>query len=248
MAIKTICPTCGEYVYSKYCRLLDVIQCKKCKTHFEIPLDADEINDEDIPEDYIKRTTPKPLFVPSESGIQPKFNLYKHDKTIHVLLGVILFAGGVLGLLSIVNALLAYQLSPGFLFILCLFFVLYTGSVASGIGMIRRKQLARFWAAFVFFMQIPIFGSNAFSYNFISGPAIIGFISAKPSMSIQFYFGGQFSLSIMNELQPFMIGINFFALAVFLYLVCRKRFLPESSGAQHETQLETKGDEPNITL
>ncbi len=225
MAIKTVCPECGKDFYSEHLEKYQTTICKVCNVHFEIPDDAEIIQTGDIPKEYILKHASKPWFMPTDAGVKPHIDIYGHDSTVLVIMGIVCFAGGAHGMSLLMRSLLGSGIIAGPIWIKALFFTLYSGCAATGVGLILRKDLALFWAKIFFLLQIPIYISDPFAYYFISGISFNGMITSIPSLGFELDYGGKFIVHFMGQAQYFVSGVNCLAWAGFLYLFNRNKQL-----------------------
>ena len=109
---------------------------------------------------------------------------------------------------------------------------LYAFGVVCGVWMLESDSRALkanrwFWA-----LQIPAFQTSALGYSFASGAWLIIYLQPEPwYVGFTAMLGSQFSLTINRWTRPDWIGMNAFALALFVFLSLRtrsERLEPES--------------------
>ena len=97
---------------------------------------------------------------------------------------------------------------------------LYAWGVWCGVKVLENQagwegSTISYWA-----VQIPTFGSPVIAYFFTSGFHLTTTLQFSPlKFDINFLLGSTFNYSLMNEVQPLLIGVNLFALGVVVWLM-----------------------------
>jgi hypothetical protein len=162
-------------------------------------------------------------------------NLSSPIRTMNVwqrrLAGVLALGGGYLGLwVALEQFFVAGDLLSK---ILCLpFLALYTWGTWCGLQIIEGADDSIRINSFFWALQVPLISSPVISYKFASGALL--YVSVQPvdlTCSFDVRFGSQFALSLFQQ-QPWTVGVNVFALCVWLYLVrCMRTKAPDKGGA-----------------
>lgn len=93
--------------------------------------------------------------------------------------------------------------------IFALFAILYGFGIWVGFRYLARPRQCRFLAIY-YLLQVPIFTSPWFSYLFMSG-LTLSFSGGGSGMGFSYGAGSNFLLSV-HQMQPWAIGLNFFAI------------------------------------
>lgn len=133
------------------------------------------------------------------------------------LTGILTLGGSFLG---ITLALQNIQQSPQ------LFSIIFTGTFLAiycwgawcGLALLEQKMNAAGFASVFWLLQIPYFMSPVIGGSFSSGASIIVYYAFGSGSGWRLQFGSRFDYSFMQPDQPFIIGLNLFALLVALFL------------------------------
>jgi hypothetical protein len=135
-------------------------------------------------------------------------------------LGILAIGGGFLGATATLSEVSAqYQTIGGGIVLLFGFFALYAWGVWCGVLMLEDAPNALssnrwFWAT-----QIPIFISPFLGYAFASGFFLNVWLRLPDfNLGFNFLLGSKFEYHFMQSDQPWVLGLNVFALAIFLFL------------------------------
>ena len=134
---------------------------------------------------------------------------------------VLTIGGGFLGLAVTLQALFSLEASPPAVFTLyILFAALYAFGILVGIRLAEGRGIERRLILF-YALQIPWISSPILGYRFASGfnlsGALIGF-----ELNGFFRLGSDWQMNLFQAL-PWGIGLNFFALAMAIYLVLKRK-------------------------
>lgn len=133
-------------------------------------------------------------------------------------LGIIAIGGGSVGVgTGLIPILLQQAISSHVLILISL--GIYVWGVWCGVlllesasGAIRINRI--FWA-----IQIPVFHTPIVGYEFSTGALINVYAQPNPLyFSVSWLLGSQFNFSLLEFEKPAFIGLNLFALSLFLFL------------------------------
>lgn len=117
----------------------------------------------------------------------------------------------------------------------CFSFVQIFG-IFSGLALVEKPQLGIALSAIYQAIQIPVISSPLVSYSFVSGLQLgAGWLEGRPVLLSEFGARGTFFL--FRRTDPWLIGVNILALALFIYLLFQ--LLPKSEVAASERQQPT---------
>lgn len=138
------------------------------------------------------------------------------------ILGILTLGGGAVGFT--VAASLLTTLS-GMNAVLCVAIIaLYAWGVWCGIKMLECQPGWEGPAIGYWMAQIPAFGSPLLGYFVSSGFHVTTTMQFSPwQFDINFLVGSTFSYSFMHPEQPWLVGVNLFALAVVMWLMRSRR-------------------------
>lgn len=132
-------------------------------------------------------------------------------------LGIVDVGGGAIGILASFTALYS-NFGIAAVIVIPPFILLYCFAVFTGVLTLERSETAIRANWWLWLIQIPIFTSPAFSYIFSCGALLATSIQLSPvNYKFNWMVGSQFKLTI-NQNDPLMIGINIFAILVFVWV------------------------------
>jgi hypothetical protein len=144
------------------------------------------------------------------------------------VLGTLALGGSTLGCFIVITTLFTEQTLASRA-ILLLFFPLYVWGVWCGIQMLERHEDAMRTNSYFWAIQVPIVQSSVFSYAFSSGMLGGAWFQFTPA-KINFlgWLGSRFEFGV-NQDKPLALGLNFVALAVFLFLWRNRNAAPSNN-------------------
>jgi len=154
-------------------------------------------------------------------------------KYIIYLLIVLEIGGGFMGMWSLLVLPLWDTSTPAhvWIFSICAGFLFLLGIVA-GLAFVDRPRLGAALSVVYQALQIPVVSSPLLSYKLLSGLQLgFGWLEGRPVFI--FELGARCTFFLLRHTDPWLIGVNVLALALFVYLVCELRLMPkgfESSG------------------
>lgn len=96
----------------------------------------------------------------------------------------------------------------------------------------RLDGLSRFWL-----LQVPTFASPLFSYLLTAGFHLTFLLQlSPPKANVSFNLGSEFRYSLLVSSEPWAVGINVFALLVFLWLLRVRRSLSPNNSLKRTNQ------------
>jgi len=154
----------------------------------------------------------------------------------HMVAGLILFAGGLYGIVVPCALAVAYHnefpLSMMFPPIVFVYLLVFAYCIWIGYRLFMDDNAkALKWAKFLFLAQVPNVTIPGFTYQFQTlGVAMK--MSLRPGLSPSFFFGSNISVYISSAIQSVVVGINVVALLVLLWIQRKASPVarPKSSG------------------
>ena len=148
---------------------------------------------------------------------------------------LLLIAGGVVGIIVALMADVRYLSIPGASFfspsvaIVGVFNLIYGWGIWTGVDLWRGKSQALLWARILFALQILAITVPGFTYEFHTG-FIIQVLLRGAQIHFGFNLGSSFAFYISQSIEGFALGINVFAVGVFVYLMGAGRPKPNNFG------------------
>ncbi len=152
------------------------------------------------------------------------------------VIGVLSLGGGVLGFsvgvsqILLQSSVVAWALGGAFV-------TVYVWGGFLGLRLLegddtRLDGLSRFWL-----LQVPTFASPLFSYLLTAGFHLTFLLQLNPPRAnASFNLGSEFRYSLLVSGEPWAIGINVFALSVFLWLLRVRRSLSPNNSLKRTDQ------------
>jgi hypothetical protein len=109
------------------------------------------------------------------------------------------------------------------------FNLIYGWGIWTGVDLWRGKNQALLWARILFAMQILAITVPGFTYEFHTG-FIIQVLFRGAEIHFGFNLGSSFAFYISQSIEGFALGINVFAVGVFIYLLGAGRPKPNNLG------------------
>ena len=120
----------------------------------------------------------------------------------------------------------------------CFSFVQLFG-IFSGLALVEKPQLGIALSAVYQAIQIPVLSSPVLSYTYVSGLQLgAGWLEGRPA--VLYEFGTRSTLFLFRRTDPWLIGVNILALALFIYLLFQ--LLPKSEVAASQKQPPTSSN------
>lgn len=140
------------------------------------------------------------------------------------VISLLLILGGVVGIIVGLMEDVRFLSTPGTSFfspsvaIFGVFILIYGWAVWSGVDLWRGKSQALLWARILFAMQIFTITVPGFTYEFHTG-FIIQVLFRSAQIHFGFNLGSSFAFYISQSIEGFALGINVFAVGMFVYLM-----------------------------
>lgn len=137
---------------------------------------------------------------------------------------LLLIIGGVVGIVIAIALEVRFLSIPGAPFfspsiaILGAFNLIYGWSIWTGVDLWRGKSQALLWARILFAMQILAITVPGFRYEFNTG-LMLQVLYRSARIHFGFKLGSSFAFYISQSIEGFALGINVFAVGVFVYLM-----------------------------
>ena len=170
------------------------------------------------------------------------------NKSLKIILLIIQIGGGLLGLGLIGRSILTEQHTQTAMIIHIAFIFVFLFGIVAGVALIKKPKMG-LWLSMIFqAMQIPIVIGFAVSYALVSGVCFNLYRHAT-GYGFNFLFGSRYYLSTHTS-ESWMVGINVYALVLFILLVREIRFEastakicePQPSMEQSSQQFEQAQD------
>jgi uncharacterized membrane protein len=148
---------------------------------------------------------------------------------------LLLIIGGVVGIIVALITEVRFLSIPGAPFfspsvaIVGVFNLIYGWGIWTGVDLWRGKNQALLWARILFAMQILAITVPGFTYEFHTG-FIIQVLFRGAEIHFGFNLGSSFAFYISQSIEGFALGINVFAVGVFVYLLGAGRPKPNNFG------------------
>jgi len=134
------------------------------------------------------------------------------------LLGLLAIGGGVLGV-TVAIPLVAQATRVIEWVIFILFVGVYAWGVWGGLILIEGRPRAERINRWFWLIQIPAFTTPAIGYSLSCGFHFVVSLTFSPfKLGVSSYLGSSYNFQLLQDDQPFSIGVNLFALVVFLWL------------------------------
>jgi len=144
------------------------------------------------------------------------------NKSLTIILLILQIGGGLLGTSLIGQSLLTKHLPQTAVIIHIAFIFVFLFGIVAGVALVKRLKLGLWLSAIFQAMQIPIVIMPAAAYVLASG-ACFNLYRHATGYGFNFLFGSRYYFSVHNS-EPWMAGINFLALVLFILLVREIRF------------------------
>jgi len=144
------------------------------------------------------------------------------NKSLRIILLVLQLGGSLLGTSLIGQSLLTKHLPQTAVIIHIAFIFVFLFGIVAGVALVRKPKLGLWLSAVFQAMQIPIVIMPAAAYVLASG-ACFNLYRHATGFGFNFLFGSRYYFSVHNS-EPWMAGINFLALVLFILLVREIRF------------------------
>lgn len=136
---------------------------------------------------------------------------------------VLSIGGGLLGIIAACIGINATAKPIEWLFGL-VFIAIYLWGIWCGVrftegNLTAERGMIKYWL-----IQVPTFGSPFLGYFLSSGLHFTVSLQFEPShLNFGFLIGSTFNYSLLQPNQPWFVGINLFALAIFSFLISERR-------------------------
>ena len=131
--------------------------------------------------------------------------------------------GGLLGIIAAYSEMAAKTNPIEWLFGL-VFIAIYLWGIWCGVrftegNLTAERGMIKYWL-----IQVPTFGSPILGYFLSSGLHFTVSLQFEPqNLNFSFLIGSIFNYSLLQPNQPWFVGINLFALAIFSFLISKRR-------------------------
>ena len=144
------------------------------------------------------------------------------NKLLKIIVSLVQIGGGLFGLGLIGRSFLRDQLTQIAVTFHVIFILVFSFGIIAGLALIVKPRLGLVLSAIFQAIQIPVVTGPSIVYILFSG-ACFNLYKHASGWGFKFLFGSHYSL-YFNSGQPWLVGINFFALALFVLLIMEIRF------------------------
>jgi len=163
------------------------------------------------------------------------------NKWIKWLLLLFQIGGGAFGLALVAKQLLSTEQTGISLILHIVFTLVFLFGIAAGVALVKKPNLGLLMSLVYQGIQIPIIISPVVAYRMFSGATFFVY-GGQTGFGAYLFFGGHY-LFWLNGSEPWLVGINFIALALFIFLF-RERMFEEAPIEVDEPDLSTLGERP----
>ena len=139
------------------------------------------------------------------------------NKLLRMIVMLVQIGGGLLGAGLIGLSFLKEQLTQTAMIFHGVFAFVFLFGIVAGLVLIVKPRLGLVFSAIFQAVQIPVFIKSGIAYAMSSG-ACVNLYKHASGWGFNFFFGSRYSLSLDSG-QPWLIGVNIVALALFVFLV-----------------------------
>ncbi len=155
------------------------------------------------------------------------------NKLLKIIVSLVQIVGGLLGLGLIGRCFLRDQLTQTAIIFHVIFILVFSFGIIASLALIIKPRPGLVLSAIFQAIQIPVVTGPSVVYILFSG-ACFNVYKYASGWGFKFLFGSHYSL-YFNSGQPWLVGINVFALVLFVLLIMEIRFL-RSFEKSHESQ------------
>jgi hypothetical protein len=151
------------------------------------------------------------------------------NRWIKYLLIVLEVGGGFAGFSVLIVSLMNTGITASSWIFPIISGAMFLFGIVAGLALIERPRFGAVMSAVYQAFQIPILSSPLLTYTLVSGLQIgIGWFKVR--LALFFQFGARSTLFIFRHNDPWIIGVNVSALALFVYLLLQ--LLPKTKATE----------------
>jgi hypothetical protein len=162
------------------------------------------------------------------------------NKILKIIVSLVQIGGGLFGLGLIGRCFLRDQLTQIAVTFHIIFILVFSFGIIAGLALIIKPRLGLVLSAIFQAVQIPVVTGPSVVYILFSG-ACFNLYKYASGWGFKFFFGSHYSL-YFNSGQQWLVGINIFALVLFILLIIEIRFFKSL-----EKTRESQSDQLNPT-
>ena len=155
------------------------------------------------------------------------------NKLLKIIVSLVQIGGGLFGLGLIGRCFLRYHPTQTAIIFHIIFILVFSFGITAGLVLIIKPGLGLVLSAIFQAIQIPVVTGPSVVYILFSG-ACFNVYKHASGWGFKFLIGSHYSL-YFNSGQPWLMGINIFALVLFILLIMEMRFL-RSFEKSHKSQ------------
>jgi hypothetical protein len=145
------------------------------------------------------------------------------NKFLKIIVSLVQIGGGLFGLGLIGRCFLKDRLTQTAVTFHVIFIFVFSFGIIAGLALIIKPRLGLMLSAIFQAFQIPVVTGSSVVYVLFSG-ACFNIYKYASGWGFKFFLGSHYSL-YFNSGQQWLVGINVFALIIFILLIMEIRFL-----------------------